>query len=90
MRGVVNAMQIALVIHEDAPEGAIKALRDAAGKMAVCPSFLSNAKEALGAGSLIVGPLDTIMETVRTLQNETLVEICKLATEKYDVKGLCC
>jgi tripartite-type tricarboxylate transporter receptor subunit TctC len=87
--GVVNAMQIALVIHDDAPEGAITALREAAEKMAVDPDFLSNAQEALGSDNVIVGaPLDTIMETVRTLQNETLIEIRKLATEKYGAKGL--
>jgi tripartite-type tricarboxylate transporter receptor subunit TctC len=87
--GVVNMMQIALMVHRDTPAEAIAALQAGAEGVAGDPEFMANLVEATGSDVVIVGEAARRMrDRLENLPMEPLLFTRRLATEKYGATGL--
>lgn len=87
--GVLNVMQTAFLVHDDAPPEAIEALKAGAMAVAADPKFIETVSAAVGSDMPIVGAeAEMFRRRMQEINPETLTFVRKMMTEKYGAKGL--
>ncbi|WP_188206893.1 type 2 periplasmic-binding domain-containing protein [Alkalibacillus aidingensis] len=87
--GVVNNLHKSVWIHEDAPQEAIDALGEAATELVQDEDFQSEGAEVLGNYDPLVGEeLEGAIDSLTSIEEETLEWVRNYLKEEYDVTGL--